>query len=315
MEQKIRVLIAKPGLDGHDRGALVIAQALRDHGMEVIYTGLRQSPLQIVQAAIQEDVDVIGLSSLSGAHRTLFPKVVEELEKRNAGDIPVVGGGVIPSEDIPFLLEKGVRKIFTSGSSTVALAQYIQRLVHPKESTIIKPPEKIAHIGIAVHSIEHALGFYTDVLGLPLEGVEEVNAEERDFISHQVTWQPCLSLPDLGEDSEMLFEEYEDIYTEVCGVSDALAGGLQTWDGETQLDAYLCRNGLSAFLYNTHKMPEKLRHEALEEAQNWEVLFSLSSLNAANMCWWDAGYLEFLIHVEDLKKARFDNTYLNLATS
>ncbi|TQS74490.1 methylmalonyl-CoA epimerase [Ornithinibacillus gellani] len=177
MEQKIRVLIAKPGLDGHDRGALVIAQALRDHGMEVIYTGLRQSPLQIVQAAIQEDVDVIGLSSLSGAHRTLFPKVVEELEKRNAGDIPVVGGGVIPSEDIPFLLEKGVRKIFTSGSSTVALAQYIQRLVHPKESTIIKPPEKIAHIGIAVHSIEHALGFYTDVLGLPLEGVEEVKSE------------------------------------------------------------------------------------------------------------------------------------------
>ncbi|AVK83028.1 DUF1963 domain-containing protein [Lysinibacillus sp. B2A1] len=170
------------------------------------------------------------------------------------------------------------------------------------------------------YDVEHQVIYYNgDLANLTLaslpEGVEGVNAEERDFISHQVTWQPCLSLPDLGEDSEMLFEEYEDIYTEVCGVSDALAGGLQTWDGETQLDAYLCRNGLSAFLYNTHKMPEKLRHEALEEAQNWEVLFSLSSLNAANMCWWDAGYLEFLIHVEDLKKARFDNTYLNLATS
>src|SRR5690625_7761271 len=98
--KKIRVLIAKPGLDVHDRGALVISQALRDHGMEVIYTGLRQSPVQIATAAIQEDVDIIGLSSLSGAHNTLFPKVIEELEKRNAGDIPVIAGGVIPNEEI-----------------------------------------------------------------------------------------------------------------------------------------------------------------------------------------------------------------------
>src|SRR5690554_6578264 len=131
MERKIRVLIAKPGLDGHDRGALVIAQALRDHGMEVIYTGLRQSPVQIAQAAVQEDVDVIGLSSLSGAHRTLFPKVIDALKERNAGDIPVVAGGVIPSEDFPFLIEKGINKIFTSGSSTEVLANYIIQLVNP----------------------------------------------------------------------------------------------------------------------------------------------------------------------------------------
>src|SRR5690625_1255699 len=104
--KKIRVLVAKPGLDGHDRGALVISQALRDHGMEVIYTGLRQSPAQIAQAAIHEDVDVVGLSSLSGAHKTLFPKVVEELSKRDANDIPVIGGGVIPTEDIAYLEEK-----------------------------------------------------------------------------------------------------------------------------------------------------------------------------------------------------------------
>src|SRR5690625_3895990 len=103
MSKKIRVLIAKPGLDGHDRGALVIAQALRDHGMEVIYTGLRQTPIQIARAAVQEDVDVIGLSSLSGAHNTLFPKVISALDDLNAADIPVVGGGVIPSEDIPSL--------------------------------------------------------------------------------------------------------------------------------------------------------------------------------------------------------------------
>ncbi|WP_010530900.1 methylmalonyl-CoA epimerase [Lentibacillus jeotgali] len=173
---KIRVLIAKPGLDGHDRGALVIAQALRDHGMEVIYTGLRQSPVQIVQAAIQEDVDVIGLSSLSGAHKTLFPKIMKVLRERNATDIPVVGGGVIPAEDIPFLLEQGVQKIFTSGSSTEALATYIKQLVHPEEEKL-EPPEKIAHIGIAVRQIDQVLSFYTDTLGLELEGVETVETE------------------------------------------------------------------------------------------------------------------------------------------
>ncbi|WP_085991962.1 methylmalonyl-CoA epimerase [Oceanobacillus senegalensis] len=176
MGKKIRVLVAKPGLDGHDRGALVISQALRDHGMEVIYTGLRQSPLQIAQAAIQEDVDVVGLSSLSGAHKTLFPKVIEELEKRGAGDIPVVGGGVIPSEDIPFLLEKGVKRVFTSGSSTEVLANYIQELIDPQTEQV-PPPKKIAHIGIAVNSIDQGMSFYTDSLGLQLEGVEEVESE------------------------------------------------------------------------------------------------------------------------------------------
>lgn len=173
--EKIRILIAKPGLDGHDRGALVIAQAMRDHGMEVIYTGLRQSPVQIATAAIQEDVDIIGLSSLSGAHNTLFPKVIEELEKRNAGDIPVIAGGVIPNEDIPFLLEKGIKRIFTSGSSTEEMARYIKGLLRPDE--LATPPKKIAHIGIAVHKIEDALPFYTDGLGLVVESIEEVESE------------------------------------------------------------------------------------------------------------------------------------------
>ena len=113
----IRVLIAKPGLDGHDRGAKVVARALRDAGMEVIYTGLRQSPEQIVQAAIQEDVDLIGLSCLSGAHNSLFPKVVELLREREAGEIVVFGGGVIPDADIPSLLEAGIEAIFTPGTS------------------------------------------------------------------------------------------------------------------------------------------------------------------------------------------------------
>ncbi|GAB3052374.1 methylmalonyl-CoA epimerase [Virgibacillus ainsalahensis] len=173
---KIRVLVAKPGLDGHDRGALVISQALRDHGMEVIYTGLRQSPVQIAQAAIQEDVDVIGLSSLSGAHKTLFPKILEELDKRNASDIPVVGGGVIPSEDIPFLLDKGIKKIFTSGSSTESLANYIQELIKPEEKSISQL-KKISHIGIAVKEIDATLSFYTDSLGMQLEAVEKVESE------------------------------------------------------------------------------------------------------------------------------------------
>lgn len=174
--EKIRVLVAKPGLDGHDRGALVIAQALRDHGMEVIYTGLRQSPEQIAQAAVQEDVDVVGLSSLSGAHRSLFPKVVEELSERQAGDIPVIGGGVIPSEDIPFLIENGIQKVFTSGASTEALARYIKELLgHDTED--VSPPEKISHIGIAVRNIEGTLPFYTDILGLELEKIEKVETE------------------------------------------------------------------------------------------------------------------------------------------
>lgn len=170
------------------------------------------------------------------------------------------------------------------------------------------------------YDVEHQVFYYDgDLTHLTLaslpEGTEEINAEERDFISHQVTWQPHLSLPDLGEASEMLFEEYEDLDTELSGVSDALGGGLQTWAGETQLDAYLCRNGLGDFLFNTYEMPKKLQQEARQGAQNWQVLFSLSSLREVNMCWWDAGYLEFLVHVEDLKEGRFANTYLNLATS
>jgi methylmalonyl-CoA mutase C-terminal domain/subunit len=111
-----RILIAKPGLDGHDRGAKVIARALRDAGFEVIYSGLHQTPAQIAEAAVQEDVDAVGLSSLSGAHRTLFPQVVEELRAREAGDMVVFGGGVIPEADIPLLTEAGIAGIFTPGT-------------------------------------------------------------------------------------------------------------------------------------------------------------------------------------------------------
>ncbi|MFD1018633.1 methylmalonyl-CoA epimerase [Thalassobacillus hwangdonensis] len=177
MKKQIRALIAKPGLDGHDRGALIIAQALRDHGMEVIYTGLRQSPAQIAHAAIQEDVDVVGLSSLSGAHKSLFPKVVEALKANGAADIPVIGGGVIPAEDIPYLEEKGVAKIFTSGTPTTMIATYIQQLVDPDRG-VVQPPNKIAHIGVAVENIDAALPFYQDTLGLKLMEVEEVSSEQ-----------------------------------------------------------------------------------------------------------------------------------------
>ena len=126
MARTIRVLIAKPGLDGHDRGAKVIARALRDAGMEVIYTGIRQTPEQIASAAIQEGVDIVGLSSLSGAHNRLFPKVVQILRERGAADILVFGGGIIPVSDIPALKESGVREIFLPGASTVDIIQYIR---------------------------------------------------------------------------------------------------------------------------------------------------------------------------------------------
>ena len=126
MERKIRVLVAKPGLDGHDRGAKVIARALRDAGMEVIYTGLRQTPEQIVNAAIQEDVDVISLSILSGAHNHLFPRVVELLKERGVDDILVFGGGVIPEEDIPFLKSKGIAEIFGPGTPTSKTIEFIR---------------------------------------------------------------------------------------------------------------------------------------------------------------------------------------------
>lgn len=126
MERPIRVLVAKPGLDGHDRGAKVIARALRDAGMEVIYTGLRQTPEQIVEAAIQEDVDVVAMSILSGAHNTLFPKVVNLLRERGVTDRLIVGGGVIPEDDIPFLIQTGVEAIFTPGTSTKDVVEFIR---------------------------------------------------------------------------------------------------------------------------------------------------------------------------------------------
>lgn len=124
--RRIRVLIAKPGLDGHDRGARVLTLGLRDEGMEVIYTGLRQTPEKIVQAAIQEDVDVVGLSCLSGAHRYLFPEVVEQLKAKDVEDVLVIGGGIIPKEDIPFLQEKGVSAIFGPGTPIKEIAAYIK---------------------------------------------------------------------------------------------------------------------------------------------------------------------------------------------
>ncbi len=126
MKKRLRVLIAKPGLDGHDRGAKVIARALRDAGMEVIYTGLHQTPEQIVETAIQEDVDVIGLSILSGAHIPLFKRVMELLKEKNAEDILVFGGGVIPEDDIPILESFGVKKIFTPGTSTQEVIKYLE---------------------------------------------------------------------------------------------------------------------------------------------------------------------------------------------
>ena len=126
----IRVVIAKPGLDGHDRGAKVVARALRDAGMEVVYTGLHQTPEQIVETAIQEDADVVGLSILSGAHNTLFPRVVELLASRDASDILVFGGGIIPDGDIPPLLEAGVAKVFTPGTPTQAIVDWVNAEVH-----------------------------------------------------------------------------------------------------------------------------------------------------------------------------------------
>ncbi len=174
---KIRVLMAKPGLDGHDRGALVISQALRDAGMEVIYTGLRQSPKQIVRAAIQEDVDAIGLSSLSGAHNVLFPEVLRLLKESDAEDILVFGGGVIPIEDAVKLEKEGIKKIFTPGTSTKAIAAYIEQAVLEEkgnESPLLEKPSGIDHIGIAVRSIEEALSFYLNHLHLEVEKIVEV---------------------------------------------------------------------------------------------------------------------------------------------
>ena len=126
MSSRIRVVVAKPGLDGHDRGAKVVARALRDAGMEVIYTGLHQTPEQIVETAIQEDADAIGLSVLSGAHMTLFRRVVELLAERGAADMIVFGGGIIPDADIPALTRIGVSKIFTPGATTQSIVDWVR---------------------------------------------------------------------------------------------------------------------------------------------------------------------------------------------
>ena len=128
-KRPIRVLIAKPGLDGHDQGVKVLALSLRDAGMEVIYTGLRQTPEEIVQAAIHEDVDVVGLSSLSGAHNAHFPKVAELLAIEGRGDMLLIGGGIIPEKDISYLREKGIEAVFGPGSSTAQIAEFIQNHV------------------------------------------------------------------------------------------------------------------------------------------------------------------------------------------
>ena len=133
MAGKIRVVIAKPGLDGHDRGAKIIARALRDAGMEVIYTGLHQTPEQIVETAIQEDADVVGLSVLSGAHMTLFRRVVELLRERGAEDIVVFGGGIIPEADIPELTALGVAKIFGPGATTQSIVEWVRANVTTPE--------------------------------------------------------------------------------------------------------------------------------------------------------------------------------------
>ncbi len=129
--RKIRVVVAKPGLDGHDRGAKIIARALRDAGMEVIYTGLHQTPEQIVETVLQEDADAVGLSILSGAHMTLVPRVMELLREQDAGDVVVTVGGTIPNQDIPELKELGVAEVFTPGAPTQAIIDFIEKSVEP----------------------------------------------------------------------------------------------------------------------------------------------------------------------------------------
>ena len=129
---RLRILVAKPGLDGHDRGAKIIARALRDAGVEVIYTGLHQTPEMIAETAIQEDVDAIGLSILSGAHNTLFPKIIELMRAKGGDDIAIFGGGIIPEEDIATLKQAGVREIFTPGATTDQIVEWVRANVHPR---------------------------------------------------------------------------------------------------------------------------------------------------------------------------------------
>jgi methylmalonyl-CoA mutase C-terminal domain/subunit len=131
-ERKIRVLIAKPGLDGHDRGAKVVARSLRDAGMEVIYTGLHQTPEMIISTAIQEDVDAVGMSIMSGAHNVLMPAVVDGLKQKGAGDIIVFGGGIIPDDDMESLKQKGIQGLFTPGTSTETIITWVRENVKPR---------------------------------------------------------------------------------------------------------------------------------------------------------------------------------------
>ncbi|MDQ2789326.1 MAG: methylmalonyl-CoA mutase [Pseudonocardiales bacterium] len=126
MSGRVRVVVAKPGLDGHDRGAKVVARALRDAGMEVVYTGLHQTPEQIVETVLQEDADAVGLSVLSGAHMTLFARVIELLEREGATDVLVFGGGIIPEQDIPALTKLGVAKVFTPGATTYEIVDWVR---------------------------------------------------------------------------------------------------------------------------------------------------------------------------------------------
>jgi len=129
MENKIRVLVAKPGLDSHDRGAKIIARAFRDAGMEVIYTGLRQTPEQIVETALQEDVDIVGLSILSGAHMTLFPRIMDLMKEKGLDDVIVIAGGIIPPEDVPALKKIGIKEVFGPGASLEKIVNYIKDCV------------------------------------------------------------------------------------------------------------------------------------------------------------------------------------------
>ena len=134
MSRRYRVVVAKPGLDGHDRGAKVIARALRDAGFEVIYTGLHQTPEQVAETVVQEDADAVGLSLLSGAHMTLFPKVIEQLKEKGADDVLIFGGGIIPDADIPKLKELGVAEIFTPGASLASITEWLEKALDDRES-------------------------------------------------------------------------------------------------------------------------------------------------------------------------------------
>lgn len=135
MQRRYRVVVAKPGLDGHDRGVKVIARVLRDAGFEVIYTGLFQTPEQVAETALQEDADAVGLSVLSGAHMTLFPKVIDELASRGLDDVLVFGGGIVPAKDMPALSEKGVAAIFTPGASMESITSWLESALDEREAT------------------------------------------------------------------------------------------------------------------------------------------------------------------------------------